>query len=55
MDSGEQGRSAGEEAFERDQQTQMTTEQAIRDAVAREADIAKLDHEREKAAQKRKD
>ena len=48
-------RKRAEEDFQRNQQAQMATEQAIRDSAAREAYNAKLHHEREKAAQKRKD
>lgn len=48
-------RRKAEEDFRINQQTQMATEQAIRDAAAREAYNAKLHHEREKAAEKRKD
>lgn len=51
----EQARHDAEEAFRRNQQTQMATEQAIRDAATREAYNAKLHHERQRAAEKRKD
>lgn len=48
-------RRKAEEDFLRNQQAQMATEQAIRDAAAREAYNAKLHQEREKAAEKHKD
>ena len=47
----EQARRDAEEAFRRNQQTQMATEQA----ATREAYNAKLHHERQRAAEKRKD
>jgi len=51
MDSQEDARRRAEEDYRRNQQSQMATEQAIRDADARNAYNAELDRQRRQSGQ----
>ena len=53
MESPEEARQRAEEDHRRNQQTQMATEQSIRDAEARNAYNAELDRQRKAANDKR--
>lgn len=52
MENPEEARRRAEEEYRRNQQTQMATEQAIRDADARNAYNAELDRQRRQSEQR---